>query len=231
MNDAFAHRAVPQLDLLHHREAEPLRDAALELADDALRIDRLPDVLRRRDLHDLHQTDVHVDVDDGAVRREEERDVPVALRVRRAGGSARGATRACARSAGRAAPRRAPRARRPRSRAVLDAGSDAISLARAGRARQSSAPPRTPRAPRRPSSTSAATPKTNRRSRSSCPASPRSRARPRARCARSARRRVRPPAPPRTRRCARGDDALAVALDADARGREVVEPARSTTFF
>ena len=73
------HRAVLQLDLFHHGEAEALRDAALQLADDRERIDRLADILRGRDLHDLHQTGVHVHVDDGTVRREKERDMAVVL--------------------------------------------------------------------------------------------------------------------------------------------------------
>jgi len=73
------HGAVLQLDLLHHREPETLRDPPFKLPDHRERVDRLADVLRRRDLDDLHQTRVHVDVDDRAVRGEQERDVSVVL--------------------------------------------------------------------------------------------------------------------------------------------------------
>src|SRR2546430_4057451 len=76
-----AHEPVAKLHLLHHREPEALCDAAFDLTDDGDGIDRLPDVLRRRDLNDLHEARVHVDVDDGAMRREEKGDVALVLRL------------------------------------------------------------------------------------------------------------------------------------------------------
>jgi hypothetical protein len=75
--------AVPQLDLLHQREAEPLSRATLDLADHALRVDREPDVLRRRELHHPHQAELLVHVDHGPLCAEQETD-DVAVRVRRA---------------------------------------------------------------------------------------------------------------------------------------------------
>ena len=86
--------AVDDLDLLHQREPEALRDAALDLALDRLRVDRLADVLRGRDLDHAHEPELDVDVDHRAVGGERERHVRVALallveRERRRGGGAR----------------------------------------------------------------------------------------------------------------------------------------------
>ena len=47
----------------------------------AQRVERPPDVLGGRHLHDLHETELGIDVDDGAVGDERERDVAVALAV------------------------------------------------------------------------------------------------------------------------------------------------------
>ena len=76
-----AHEPLAELDLLHDRESQPLRDATLDLADDGDGVDRLAHILGGRDLDDLHESSVHVDVDDRAVRREEERDVSLILRL------------------------------------------------------------------------------------------------------------------------------------------------------
>ena len=76
-----AHEAVAEKHLLHHREPEALRDPTFDLAHDRDGVDRFPDILRGRDLHDLHESGVHIDVDDGAVSREEERNVALVLRL------------------------------------------------------------------------------------------------------------------------------------------------------
>src|SRR5256885_6977973 len=76
------HVSVAELHLLHHRKPEALRDATLDLADDGDRVDRLADVLRRRDLNNFHEARLDVDVDDRSVRREEECDVALVLGVR-----------------------------------------------------------------------------------------------------------------------------------------------------
>ena len=60
--------AVARLDLLHQREAEALRDAALDLALDRERVDRLADVLRGADPDDARQAEVDVDLGDDAHR-------------------------------------------------------------------------------------------------------------------------------------------------------------------
>src|SRR6266487_4420269 len=52
--------AVPGLDLLHQREAETLGGAALDLALDCLRVDRLADVLRSPDPDDARQAELDV---------------------------------------------------------------------------------------------------------------------------------------------------------------------------
>ena len=77
-----AHVSIAKLNFLHHRKAETLRDPALDLADHRDRVDRLADVLRGRDLNDLHQAGVDIDVDHRAVRGEQERDVALILRLR-----------------------------------------------------------------------------------------------------------------------------------------------------
>ena len=68
-------------DLLHHRQPEALGDAALDLAEHRQRVERPPDVLGGGDLHHLHQPELGVDVDHGAVGDEGERRVAVALAV------------------------------------------------------------------------------------------------------------------------------------------------------
>ena len=68
-------------DLLHHRQPEALGDAALDLADHRQRVERPPDVLAGGDLHHLHQPELGVDVDHGAVGDEGEGGVAVALAV------------------------------------------------------------------------------------------------------------------------------------------------------
>ena len=68
-------------DLLHHRQAEALRDAALDLPDHGQRVERPADVLRRGHLDDLDESQLGVDVDDGAMGDEGERRVAVALAV------------------------------------------------------------------------------------------------------------------------------------------------------
>ena len=55
--------AVARLDLLHQREPEALRGAALDLALDRLRVDRAPDVLRGPDPDDPRQAELDVDLD------------------------------------------------------------------------------------------------------------------------------------------------------------------------
>ena len=66
---------VARLDLLHQREPEALRDAALDLAVDGLRVERLADVLRRADPDDAREAELDVHLGDDAHRRADERDV------------------------------------------------------------------------------------------------------------------------------------------------------------
>ena len=68
-------RAVAGHELLHQREPEALRGAALDLALDRERVDRLADVLRRADPDDARQAELDVDLDDDAHRGDRERDV------------------------------------------------------------------------------------------------------------------------------------------------------------
>ena len=56
-------------------------DAAFHLAECGERIEHSTDVLRRRDLHHLHEPEVRVDVDHSTVRHEGEGHVAVALAV------------------------------------------------------------------------------------------------------------------------------------------------------
>ena len=69
------------LHLLHQREPDPLRGAALDLALGALRVHDAAGVLRRRDLEDAHEPELLVDLDDGPLGGEREADVDVALAV------------------------------------------------------------------------------------------------------------------------------------------------------
>ena len=136
--------AVARQDLLHHREAEPLRRAALDLALDRLPVHRLADVLRRADPHDARQSEVDVHLDDRLHRRARERDVRRGVRR-----SAPSRDRAPSSADGGRCARRRPR-RRPCARAPQ-------------------APRGTRRVRRRRPSTSSATPKpspTSRRARS-----------------------------------------------------------------
>ena len=84
-----AHQAVRHLDLLHHRQAEALGDAALDLALDGLRVQCLAHILRGGDLHHLHQAELGVHVDHRPVGGERVLHVGLALaglRVQRMGG-------------------------------------------------------------------------------------------------------------------------------------------------
>ena len=76
------------LDLLHQREAEALRAAALDLTFEGLRVHGPADLLRGRELDHPHKAQLDVHVHDGAVRGERELEVGVALAV--AGSSWRG---------------------------------------------------------------------------------------------------------------------------------------------
>ena len=67
------------LDLFHHSEPQALRGATLELALHGERVDRLADVLRRRELDDFDQPELGVHVDHRAVRGERELHVRVGL--------------------------------------------------------------------------------------------------------------------------------------------------------
>ena len=49
--------------LLHQREAQPLRDAALDLALDQGRIDRAADIVRGDDAQHLHRAELDIDLD------------------------------------------------------------------------------------------------------------------------------------------------------------------------
>src|SRR4028119_1269555 len=71
--------AVFYLDLLQQRKPQALRYAALDLAFERLRVHDLPHVLRRRDLHDPHEPELRVYLDDRPVRRERELQVRVPL--------------------------------------------------------------------------------------------------------------------------------------------------------
>ncbi len=64
---------VVEHDLLHDREAQALRDAPFDLTEDRQRIQRRGRRLARSRLHDADQSQVEVDVYDGAVRHERER--------------------------------------------------------------------------------------------------------------------------------------------------------------
>ena len=74
-----ADEAVGHDDLLHHRQAQALGDAALDLAGDLHGVEHLADVLAGRHLHDPHQPEVDVDVDDRPVGGEGVAHVGVAL--------------------------------------------------------------------------------------------------------------------------------------------------------
>ena len=56
--------------LLHQREAQPLRHAALDLALDERRIDRPADIVRGHDAQDLHRAQLDIDFDFGQLRGE-----------------------------------------------------------------------------------------------------------------------------------------------------------------
>src|SRR5699024_6318131 len=58
------------LDLLHYRQAQSLGRTALDLTTYGVRIHCLADVLAARQLHHLHEAELHVHVDDRAVRGE-----------------------------------------------------------------------------------------------------------------------------------------------------------------
>ena len=75
----IADDSVLDLDLLHDGEPEALGGAALQLALHRLGVDRLADVLCRRELDHLHQPELGVDVDDGAMRGEGVLEVGVGL--------------------------------------------------------------------------------------------------------------------------------------------------------
>src|SRR5207237_10231485 len=72
-----AYVAVLKLHFFHHREAETLCDASLDLTDHRKRVERLPDILRCRDLHDLDEPSLALVLHDPAIRRQEARDVTV----------------------------------------------------------------------------------------------------------------------------------------------------------
>ena len=76
-----AHPAVFHDQLLHHRQADTLGDAALDLARDLERVEHPPDVLRGGEVDDTHEAELGVDVDDRAVRGARERHVRIALPV------------------------------------------------------------------------------------------------------------------------------------------------------
>ena len=80
MKLAFAISAVARLDLLHQREPEPLRRAALDLALDRSGLTALPDVLRGADPDDAGEAEVDVHLHDDPHRRDRERDVRGAAR-------------------------------------------------------------------------------------------------------------------------------------------------------
>ena len=75
MKLAFVIRPSRVLDLLHQREAEPLRGAALDLALDRERVDRLADVLGGADPDDAREAELDVHLGDDAHRGDGERDV------------------------------------------------------------------------------------------------------------------------------------------------------------
>ena len=60
MNVGLTMRPVARPDLLHQRQAEALRRAALDLADHGLRVERTADVLRRADPDDSRQAEILV---------------------------------------------------------------------------------------------------------------------------------------------------------------------------
>ena len=68
-------------ELLHQREAEPLRGAALDLAFDQRRIDRAADVVRAGQPQHLHAAELDVDLDLGDMRARAEHRVGLALAV------------------------------------------------------------------------------------------------------------------------------------------------------
>src|ERR687898_1930420 len=67
------------LDLLEQGEPEPLRYATLDLALQRLRVHGLPNILRRRNLHDPHEPELGVHLDHGSVRCEGELQMGVPL--------------------------------------------------------------------------------------------------------------------------------------------------------
>src|SRR5207247_8761764 len=79
-------RAGTRLDLRRQREPKALRSAALDLAVDGLRVERLAHVLGRPDPADAGQAELDVDLDDDPHRRAHVGDVDaVALHLARLG--------------------------------------------------------------------------------------------------------------------------------------------------
>src|SRR5207253_7704849 len=74
--------AVDQGDLLHQRQAKPLRAAALDLAHHALRIERAADVLGHRELHHPDQAEVGIDLDHRTRGPEGKAHMRIALAIR-----------------------------------------------------------------------------------------------------------------------------------------------------
>ena len=161
--------------LLHQRHADPLGDAAVDLAFDQRRIDRPADVVRRVDVEQLHRAELEIDLDLGDLRREavgRVRDaLPVGVerdgrRVEVTARRRRGRPRVAAPARGRARAR--CRRQRPTRRCTLERERDGIvrAIGKAETLEQLAAaalrPRRAPRCPRR---RSGATPTTCRRRR------------------------------------------------------------------
>ena len=121
MKLAFVITAVAGLDLLHQREAEALRGAALDLALDRLRVERLADVLGGADPDDARQPEVDVDLGDDAHRGTARSATCARSPVHLAG---LGVERRTSADGGRPARRR-PRRRRCRARAPSSAARQA----------------------------------------------------------------------------------------------------------
>src|SRR5580658_3631362 len=62
-----SHESTLDQDLLHHRQADALGDATLDLPYDLDGVQHLADILGRGDLDNAHKTEIDVDVDDCAM--------------------------------------------------------------------------------------------------------------------------------------------------------------------
>ena len=68
-------------DLFHDCQSESLSDTTFDLSKNAERIECTTNILRGRNLNDLHETELGIDIDHCAMRNKCERCVAVALPI------------------------------------------------------------------------------------------------------------------------------------------------------